>query len=375
VKQFATRISAFLFYGLLALTVGLATLFVPVAIYFGASELLVPDTRPPLIRSLSVSDITLTGAVISWKTDEPATSELVLTSRDGLPIRIESGQVRLLDHSITISGLKPDTIYDITVAGKDASGNEAVSRGQLTTPPVPDVEPPLIAGVYIAKTTETSAAVTWVTDEPSTSQVEYGTTEAYGQTTPLSEELTASHVVVLQDLKPDTLYYFTVKSKDARGNESASESDRPFETTSTVPVGTSIGNRAPDFTLQTLEGKAVSLSDYRGTKVMLNFWVGQCPACVAEMPYIQAAYENSLSKEFIILAVNIRESQEAVQSFMETNKLDFPVLLDLDGKVDNVYKPAFFPTTFFLDARGIIKEIKTARFNSPEEIENIIKAF
>ncbi|RLC68604.1 MAG: hypothetical protein DRI26_09970, partial [Chloroflexi bacterium] len=75
----------------------------------------------------------------------------------------------------------------------------------------------------VSDITISEATISWVTDEPATSQVEYGETEAYGLVTPLDETLTTTHSVTLTGLDPATTYHFRVKSKDAAGNLAASK--------------------------------------------------------------------------------------------------------------------------------------------------------
>ena len=99
-----------------------------------------------------------------------------------------------------------------------------------------DKAPPVISSVLVANITETSATITWTTDEPATSQVEYGLTTSYGMTTTLEEELVTSHSVSLSGLDADTIYWFRVKSKDGHDNEAASEDD----VFTTLPVFPSI---------------------------------------------------------------------------------------------------------------------------------------
>ncbi|GAB3047134.1 hypothetical protein GCM10027286_07230 [Virgibacillus ainsalahensis] len=73
-------------------------------------------------------------------------------------------------------------------------------------------------------------------------------------------------------------------------------------------VGISVGQIAPDFNLKTLEGKTVRLSDYRGERVIVNFWVTWCPPCRAEIPDFQKLYKN---KDVEILAVNLTSTEES----------------------------------------------------------------
>ncbi len=109
---------------------------------------------------------------------------------------------------------------------------------------------------------------------------------------------------------------------------------------------------APDFTLQTLDGESVSLSDYRGKLVMINFWASWCPPCNSEMPDLQRYYEQHQDEDFIILGVNYQDTPDKVQAFIEKYGVTFPILLDSDGRIANLFGVQGLPTSFFVDKEG-----------------------
>lgn len=113
-----------------------------------------------------------------------------------------------------------------------------------------------------------------------------------------------------------------------------------------------VGAPAPDFTLQTPQGESVSLSDLRGQVVLINFWATWCAPCRVEMPAIQARYNRG---GFTVLAIDFDESADLVQAFVDELGLTFTVLLDPGGDVQNLYRVRGYPTSFFVDADGIIR--------------------
>ncbi|MBA4538575.1 TlpA family protein disulfide reductase [Bacillus aquiflavi] len=119
-------------------------------------------------------------------------------------------------------------------------------------------------------------------------------------------------------------------------------------------TGIQIGDKAPDFELKTLTGETVKLSDYKGKKVILNFWATWCPPCRAEMPDMQKFYEKMGTDE-VILAVNLDPGAD-VQGFMTEMGATFPVLLDEEESVMKTYKILSIPTTFFIDSEGVIRQ-------------------
>ncbi len=133
--------------------------------------------------------------------------------------------------------------------------------------------------------------------------------------------------------------------------------------------GPQVGDSAPDFQLTSLDGQPVSLSDFEGNPVLLNFWATWCSPCQGEMPYLQEVYEGWQGTGLVLLAVDIGESSSRVEAFMQSEGLTFTVLLDTQGKVALQYGIRTFPTSFFIDGNGIIQEVKFSAFQSKAEIE------
>lgn len=120
-------------------------------------------------------------------------------------------------------------------------------------------------------------------------------------------------------------------------------------------VGINKGDIAPDFELTTLDGEVVKLSDYRGQRVMLNFWGTWCPPCRAEMPDMQKFYEK---KDMVILAVNLLETEsnpDNVQKFVDEYGLTFTIPLDEESAVSDHYKVSAYPTSLMIDSSGRIQ--------------------
>lgn len=119
-------------------------------------------------------------------------------------------------------------------------------------------------------------------------------------------------------------------------------------------VGVKAGELARDFELSTLDGNTVKLSDYKGKKVILNFWATWCGPCRAEMPEMQTYSEEN--KDVEILAVNLTTSEpgiDNVEKYIEEGGYTFMILLDQQNMY-RYYDVLTMPTTFFIDKEGII---------------------
>jgi peroxiredoxin len=117
------------------------------------------------------------------------------------------------------------------------------------------------------------------------------------------------------------------------------------------------GQPAPDFTFPDLEGRKVSLSDFRGKVVLVNIWATWCPPCRDEMPSMQKLYDRFKGEHFEILAVSIDgDGHKAVAPFMLKMNLTFPALLDPKEKIRALYGIRGVPESFIIDRNGILVE-------------------
>ena len=116
-----------------------------------------------------------------------------------------------------------------------------------------------------------------------------------------------------------------------------------------------VGEIAPNFALDSLDGSRVELLNDSRYPILINFWATWCPPCVAEMATIQQFYNDS-GRAFRVLAVNADEPAEDVQRFANEHGLSFDILLDPGGNVQELYRLRGYPTSFFLDGDGVIRK-------------------
>ncbi|WP_035571904.1 TlpA family protein disulfide reductase [Halonatronum saccharophilum] len=120
-------------------------------------------------------------------------------------------------------------------------------------------------------------------------------------------------------------------------------------------VGVNLGKVAPDFTLLNLEGEEVSLSDYRGKNVLINFWASWCPPCREEMPDL-IEFHNKYD-DFVVLGVNIGEHRDTVREFIKGDNYTFPILLDEQREIARDYLVTVVPTSYFVGPDGKVDYI------------------
>ncbi|MBI2366942.1 MAG: TlpA family protein disulfide reductase [Deltaproteobacteria bacterium] len=108
----------------------------------------------------------------------------------------------------------------------------------------------------------------------------------------------------------------------------------------------------PDFSLPTPEGKKVSLKDFRGKIVFLNFWASWCAPCREEMPAMDRLYKEFKDKNFVVLAVAVKDRKQDAISFVKELKLTYPIGLDPEGEVGLLYGAWGLPTTYLIGTKG-----------------------
>ena len=108
----------------------------------------------------------------------------------------------------------------------------------------------------------------------------------------------------------------------------------------------------PDFSLMTPEGKKLSLKDFRGKVVLLNFWASWCVPCREEMPAMEKLYQEYKQKNFVVLAVAVKDRKQDALDFVKELKLTYPIALDFDAQVGTLYGAWGLPATYLIGPKG-----------------------
>jgi peroxiredoxin len=128
-----------------------------------------------------------------------------------------------------------------------------------------------------------------------------------------------------------------------------------------------VGKPAPDFTLKSLSGENLKLSEMAGNVVLINFWASWCGPCREEMPLLNALHSKYEPLGFTVLGVNVEEDVNGAKGFLKNFPVDFPVLLDNTNKVSKQYEVIAMPTTVVVDRDGNVRYLHQGYKSGDEE--------
>ena len=118
-----------------------------------------------------------------------------------------------------------------------------------------------------------------------------------------------------------------------------------------------VGYEAPTFKLRDLKGKEVSLEQFRGKIVMLDFWATWCRPCRMTMPLLEKL-QREYPNDMILLAINLQESNSEVRDYVRQQNVNSEVLLDEEGSVGEAYGTESIPMEYLIDQRGVVRHIQ-----------------
>jgi cytochrome c biogenesis protein CcmG/thiol:disulfide interchange protein DsbE len=131
-----------------------------------------------------------------------------------------------------------------------------------------------------------------------------------------------------------------------------------------------IGTAAPNFTVQDSDRK-LTLSDYRGKVVVLNFWATWCPPCVEEMPSLIQMQQRLKNKGIVVLAISLDADGDAYHKFLKDHEVNLLTVRDPDLKSSDLYGTFKYPETYIIDRKGILqrKFIGSVDWSDPEVVD------
>lgn len=130
---------------------------------------------------------------------------------------------------------------------------------------------------------------------------------------------------------------------------------------------------APPFTLKTIDGKQVSLADYKGQVVLLNLWATWCPSCVRETPRLVRLHEKYTAQGFAVLGINTtyQDEQAKIEQFVRDQRVSYPILLDTEDKFGSAYRARLLPTSYLISRSGKIVQVRVGEIDEAQLEEQI----
>jgi len=115
------------------------------------------------------------------------------------------------------------------------------------------------------------------------------------------------------------------------------------------------GVQAPAFTLQSVDGRTVSLAQFKGDVVMINFWASWCGPCRQEMPLLDSIYKQYKDMGFVLLGVNVEPDAHSANAWLRKTPVSYPILYDPKSQVSQLYQVQAMPTTVIVDRQGVVR--------------------
>ncbi|MGB6488049.1 MAG: TlpA disulfide reductase family protein [Steroidobacteraceae bacterium] len=125
---------------------------------------------------------------------------------------------------------------------------------------------------------------------------------------------------------------------------------------------------APGFTLQSVDGKTVTLGQFKGDVVMINFWASWCGPCRQEMPLLDDIYKQYKDMGFVLLGVNVEPDASNANGWLKKTPVSYPILYDPKSAVSQLYQVQAMPTTVIIDRQGVVRYVHNGYLPGDENL-------
>jgi peroxiredoxin/chitodextrinase len=335
------------------------------------------EADPLVLASIDSPTVFSDHAVISWRTNRPATGQVEFGLKDSYGNRTALDPTLLTTHAVMLKGLVPKTTYYFRVLSIDCCGNVAASKGYtlMTTAAGAQGGEFTISNVDVYDITSTAASVKWITSKPATGIVSYRPDKEIESDNESDNSFAYEHKFRLNGLKPQTRYNVIIRS-ETDFDESAQQTLSPFTTPPTSPVGCKMNCRLLDFSFKTLQGNDFTNKDITGKKVFMVFTKTSCPTCMKQALFLNEVYRNwPKGTDMLMFMVASSEKQTDVEEWIKRYGLVMPVYMDPTAQLVSGCQFRTIPTALFLDTGSVIRDYKSGGFGTQKEMETAIKNF
>jgi len=334
-----------------------------------ADPLTIASVDPPAVFS--------DHAVISWKTNRPASGQVEFGPKSSYGNKTALDTTMLTTHAAVLQGLVPKTTYYFRVISVDCCGSTAESKGYSFTTTAAGAQGGVftISNIDVYDITSSAASVRWISNKPATGSVSYRTDKAAESDTETDDNFVYEHKFRLNGLKPDTRYSVSIKS-ETDFDESAEKALDPFTTPPTSPVCCKINCRIPEFSFKTLQGTDFTNKDIAGKKVFIVFTKTTCPNCMQQALFLNDVYRDwPKGTDMLMFMVASSEKKADVEEWIKKYGLVMPVYMDSTAKLVSGCQFRTIPTALFLDTGSVIRDYKSGGFGNRKDMEASLKRF
>ena len=334
-----------------------------------ADQLVIASVDPPAVFS--------DRAVISWKTNRPATEQVEFGLKDSYGNKTALDTTMLATHAAVLQGLLPKTVYYFRVLSVDCCGNPAESNGLTFTTTAAGAQAGAfnISNIDVYDVTSSAASVRWITSKPATGAVSYWMDKAAESDTEADNNFVYEHKFRLAGLKPETRYSASIKS-GTDFDESAEQALAPFTTPPSSPVCCKLKCRISDFAFKTLQGEDFTNKDIAGKKVFIIFTKTTCPNCMKQAIFLNDIYSTwPKGSDMLMFMVASSEKKADVEEWIKKYGLVMPVYLDATAELVSGCQFRTIPTALFLDTGSVIRDTKSGGFGNRKDMEAALKLF
>jgi S1-C subfamily serine protease/peroxiredoxin len=335
------------------------------------------EADPLVIASVDPPTVFSDRAVISWKTNRPATGQVESGLKASYGNKTALDTTMLTTHAAVLQGLVPKTPYYFRVLSVDCCGNPAESNGFTFTTTAAGAQAGAftISNIDVYDVTSSAASVRWITSKAATGSADYRMDKAAVSDTETDKKFVYEHKFRLVGLKPETRYSVSIKS-ETDFDESAEQVLAPFTTPPASPVCCKINCRISEFSFKTIQGDDFTNKDIAGKKVFIVFTKTGCPTCMQQALFLNDVYRNwPKGSDMLMFMVASSEKKADVEEWIKKYGLVMPVYLDTTAKLVSGCQFRTIPTSLFLDTGSVIRDYKSGGFGNRKDMEASLKRF